>query len=384
MVMLTSPWPGKPGGSFPFTVEVQEDGSPAQGQAVSFSVSPADGTASLSSTSATTGSDGQVQTTLVFGISASGTYTVTATLDNGLSVSGTATIDTSESEPKQDSEPNTDSVDGGQPEQDPEPGLEEINAENDLPSSQVGGGSIGDSGVVGGVPSRAEPPVVLEGISSSHDSVREDDGQATTIALTVTLDKAAGVGGEKVALTLVSPTQYKTAKHGEDFEATLANTLTIAQGHRTGTAQLILTPKDNATADGDKALGVQATSSSGHVALINIKIIDDEQADDEMAFDFAGAVEAQAYTAGTAITALVLPEATGGEGAITYRVFGLPAGLTFDAATRTISGTPEAATEGAIKVSYTAQDNTGATRTLNFSIAVNPPLSFGDSFDLGG
>ena len=34
--------------------------------------------------------------------------------------------------------------------------------------------------------------VALEGISASHDSVREDDGQATTITLTVTLDKAAG------------------------------------------------------------------------------------------------------------------------------------------------------------------------------------------------
>ncbi|MXX40276.1 MAG: hypothetical protein F4Z85_19825, partial [Gemmatimonadetes bacterium] len=94
--MLSSPWPIKPGGATGFEVGVQEnDGSPASGQTVSFSVSPADGTASLTSTSATTDSNGRASTTLITTSSASGTYTVTATLDNGLSVSGTADVETS-------------------------------------------------------------------------------------------------------------------------------------------------------------------------------------------------------------------------------------------------------------------------------------------------
>ena len=62
--------------------------------------------------------------------------------------------------------------------------------------------------------------VALEGISASHDSVREDDEQATTITLTVTLDKAA-TADETITLAIVSPTQGKTAKHNEDFDATL-------------------------------------------------------------------------------------------------------------------------------------------------------------------
>ena len=270
--------------------------------------------------------------------------------------------------------------------------------------------------------------VELAGLSTSHDSVREDDG-SVTIALTVTLDEAAGAGGETVTLALVSPTQGKTAKRGEDFDATLDETITIPKGQRTGTAQLILTPKDNTMADGDRAFAVEATSSSGHQALINIKIIEDEmageddgeadgaadgeeddggaadgeaddgeaddgeddgeaddgeadgEADGEMDFAFAGEVEDQVYTAGTAITALVLPEATGGEGEVTYRVFDLPAGLAFDAATRTISGTPEAATDGAVEVTVLAEDSTGVAATLTFSITVNPPLSFDDFFD---
>ena len=113
---------------------------------------------------------------------------------------------------------------------------------------------------------------------------------------------------------------------------------------------------------------------------------DGEEEDSELVFGFAGEVEDQAYTAGTAIPALQLPEATGGEGAITYRVSELPAGLSFDAAdaaTRTISGTPEAATDGAVEVTYTAQDSAGAA-TLTFSITVNPALSFGDLFGAGG
>ena len=110
----------------------------------------------------------------------------------------------------------------------------------------------------------------------------------------------------------------------------------------------------------------------------------DFDGDGEMVFGFAEEVEDQAYTAGATISALVLPEATGGEGEITYRVSGLPAGLSFDDSTRTISGTPEAATDGAVEITYTAEDSAGAATTLTFSITVNPPLGFGDFFDLFG
>ena len=69
----------------------------------------------------------------------------------------------------------------------------------------------------------------------------------------------------------------------------------------------------------------------------------DDGDDGAMAFAFASEVGDQEYTAGTAIAALVLPEATGGDGDVTYKVFDLPEGLSFDAATRTVSGTPAAA-----------------------------------------
>ena len=238
-----------------------------------------------------------------------------------------------------------------------------------------------------------------------------------------------------IALAIVGPTEGKTAKLNEDFTATLPATITIPAGKTKGTAEITVLPKDNTTADGNKTLAVQATSPSGHQAQIDIQIIDSETAstsddsatstpdgdedggqaedgdedggqaedgdedggqaedgdedsdqseDSEDTFAFASTVDDQAYTEGGEITPLVLPEATGGEGAIAYRCFDLPAGLVFDADTRTLSGTPTAATDGAVEVTYLAQDSAGTGITLTFSITVNPALSFGDLFGAAG
>ena len=92
MVMFGSPWPLDPGDSTTFTVEVQEDGSAVSGETVTFSVSPDDGTVSLSTTSTTTDSNGQAQTILRTGSGSSGSYTVTATVGTG-SVSSTARVE---------------------------------------------------------------------------------------------------------------------------------------------------------------------------------------------------------------------------------------------------------------------------------------------------
>ena len=94
LVMSHSPWPLDPGESMTFTVWVQEDGSAAPGKTVTFSVSPDDGTVSLSTTSTTTDSDGRAQTILRTGSGSSGSYTVTASVGDS-SLSGTATVETS-------------------------------------------------------------------------------------------------------------------------------------------------------------------------------------------------------------------------------------------------------------------------------------------------
>ena len=329
------------------------------------------------------------------------------------------------------------------------------------------GTNLASSTVTITIAEAATPDVLLEGISSTHTSIRENGGEAS-ITLTVELEDAAGAGGEDVTLTIGTPTEGSTARRDVDFDATLQGSITIAEGATSGTATLTVTPHDNTTADGHKAFGVEATSSSGHSAIVNIGISDNESASQGIAlsvypdevsegtstdvtvtasldgrasdsdvtvsisigasssatrdvdysavFDggaevtiaagdisgsatvtitagvdddgdetivlvgsadglgmgsaaitlvegtmvddgdmddgdmddgdmddgdmddgmmaglhFTGEVADQAYTAGTAIADLVVPEATGGEGDVTYRAFDLPAGLTFDA-----------------------------------------------------
>ena len=71
----------------------------------------------------------------------------------------------------------------------------------------------------------------------------------------------------------------------------------------------------------------------------------------------SAAVSNQSYTQGVGITNLVLPAATDSDSGetVTYTTSALPAGLSFDAATRTISGTPTAGA-GTYPITYTATD----------------------------
>ncbi|MCX5611014.1 Ig domain-containing protein [Streptomyces sp. NBC_00047] len=61
--------------------------------------------------------------------------------------------------------------------------------------------------------------------------------------------------------------------------------------------------------------------------------------------------------------------ATGGKPPIRYAATGLPWGLTVDPGTGRISGKPWAA--GALQVTATATDSTGATVTAGFPLTVN-------------
>ena len=92
---------------------------------------------------------------------------------------------------------------------------------------------------------------------------------------------------------------------------------------------------------------------------------------------FAAPIAPQIYALNTAVT-LTLPLATGGNGTITHILTGpngmnfseLPAGLTFDPATRTITGTPTTVTPARI-FTWTATDANGDTAPLTFPITVN-------------
>ena len=99
------------------------------------------------------------------------------------------------------------------------------------------------------------------------------------------------------------------------------------------------------------------------------------EAEAQDAPSFGGATVAnQMYEVGVAIEALVLPEATGGSGDLTYALSPLPPGLAFDAGSRTLSGTPSDVVTFPEKVfylmAYEVTDADGATASLTFNISV--------------
>ena len=88
----------------------------------------------------------------------------------------------------------------------------------------------------------------------------------------------------------------------------------------------------------------------------------------------------QTYTVGAGIEPLELPAATGGDGELTYALSPAVPGLSFAAATRTLSGTPsEAGTHAMTYTATDADDNTDAAdaATLTFTITVEQPAPMG-------
>ena len=76
----------------------------------------------------------------------------------------------------------------------------------------------------------------------------------------------------------------------------------------------------------------------------------------------------QIYTVDTAIDTLTLPEASGGNGTLTYRLSPSVPGLTFDASTRQLAGIPSAA--DTYDMTYTVTDEDGDTDSIAFNITV--------------
>ncbi len=93
--------------------------------------------------------------------------------------------------------------------------------------------------------------------------------------------------------------------------------------------------------------------------------------------EFSGSIADQRYPRSQTITPLVLPVATGGMAPIVYTIMPeLPAGLNFDASTRTVSGTPTTATDSPVEYTYTATDAGGTIKSLLFKMHVyDAPVS---------
>ena len=116
-------------------------------------------------------------------------------------------------------------------------------------------------------------------------------------------------------------------------------------------------------------------TAASDAATLSFTIMVQEPEPSDTAPAFAVTVADQTYTEGEAVSPLTLPEASGGNGTLSYSLAPTVPGLTFTAATRTLSGTPTSA--GAYAMTYQAVDgdnNTAASdaATLSFTITVQP------------
>ncbi len=91
-------------------------------------------------------------------------------------------------------------------------------------------------------------------------------------------------------------------------------------------------------------------------------------------FTAGASIDDQNYLENSPITALTLPVATGGNGALTYTLTPAIDGLSLDSSTGMLSGTPTTAATTA-EYTYTATDGDDDAVTLTFNVVVAEDLS---------
>ena len=205
----------------------------------------------------------------------------------------------------------------------------------------------------------------------------EDDEAAPGVTLAVADSAIAENGGT----TAVSATLSHASSAATTITVTAVDrayavgsdaTIAIAAGETANaTDSVTITALDNDVLSGDRAVTVTGTAQNsqgvGAVTGAALTLRDDE---DGTSFAMSGWVEDQSWTTGQAITPFTLPAAIGGSGEVSYELSPeLPAGVSRNADTREVSGTPSAAKEETGHT-WTATDSGGATVHVTFTIEV--------------
>ena len=187
-------------------------------------------------------------------------------------------------------------------------------------------------------------------------SVREGDSAAYTISLKTRPqpDVTVSIGSDDAAVS-VSPDRLTFSS--DDWREEQEVTLDVASG--TGGAE-------RSTVLVHRASG---GSYSGLTRSLSLRIMANERPN----FAVDAHVPDQSYEQHQEIAPLLLPEAAGGDGVLTYSLTPAPpAGLRFDAETRTLSGTPMVVATATVHT-YRAADADADGVELSFSIEVAAP-----------
>ena len=211
---------------------------------------------------------------------------------------------------------------------------------------------------------------------------------AATTTLTYAVSDANGASTSVDFTVTVNASLTLTASGDQNYTLDTAITdlpLPAATGG-TGTLVYTLTGPGDSALPGGLTFGTRTLSGTPDMAAtttLTYAVSDANGASTSV--DFTVTVNAsltltasgdQNYTLDTAITALTLPEATGGTEPLTYTLTGpgdsaLPGGLTFG--TRTLSGTPDMA--ATTTLTYAVSDANGASTSVDFTVIVSDGLA---------
>ena len=251
-------------------------------------------------------------------------------------------------------------------------------------------------------------PTTVAGATTYTYTAGDTDGSAAgtdeaTLTVSVTVNAAAAavqpdflqlistvLGGPEGVTALATPTTFEATAAGATVALTLSGpdaaffSITQAGALSFRTAPDFEMPRgmafNSVTNTNTYRVTVTATATPGGLtrdAALTVTITDvDETADTAPTFG-TETVAAQVFTMGTAVD-LTLPVATGGNAPYTYTLVpgllapALPDGLIFNAAARTLTGTPTTAAAAA-DYTYTAADadmNTAADDTASLTISI--------------
>ena len=171
-------------------------------------------------------------------------------------------------------------------------------------------------------------------LSSSLLEVSEDAGK-TTGTITATLD---GKAMDDETTVIISIDSASEAQRDVDYFMVFDPVIKIAAGEISGSLDFDITPRtDDDDGEGSETItligSAIGTSLADGTAKITLKDAEPMVATPPLAFAEGAAIDDIEVTVNTALDAVTLPEASGGEGDISYALEGddLPAGVSFDA-----------------------------------------------------
>ena len=178
-----------------------------------------------------------------------------------------------------------------------------------------------------------------------------------TAGLFLICNLPAATGGDGTLRYQITRTQVIAARFSHPRE------LSFDPGTRVLTAEPEI--------EGTSIFRYTAIDEDGDRAMMTVRVVT-TPAPGEGDPAFAANTFAASTTASPGVHTLseTLPAASGGTGALTYSLETPPAGLSFNAADRTLSGSAEVGTEGTHRLLYTATDEDGTTATMTIELTI--------------